>query len=84
MTSFIMLWRRCRACSRSRGIWDWLWFSCGVAHCGRGLFSVFQKCFASISGIFNLAVGLGAELSFYGVFRHSPDVSQFPMVLNLK
>ena len=23
-----------RACSRLRGIWGWLWFSCGVARCG--------------------------------------------------
>ena len=40
------------AYSRSRSIWDWLSFSCGVAHCGEGLISLFQGLFASIGGIF--------------------------------
>ena len=25
-------------CNGSQGIWGWLWFSCGVAHSGEGLF----------------------------------------------
>ena len=49
-------------------IWDWLWFSCGVAHSGKSLISVFQDFFASINKNFILTVGLGAALSFYGVW----------------
>ena len=54
-------------CGGLRGIWGWLWFSCGVAHSGRSLISVFQDFFASINKNFILAVGLGTALSFYGV-----------------
>ena len=54
-------------CGGLRGIWGWLWFSCGVAHSGRSLISVFQDFFASIKKGFILAVGLGTALSFYGV-----------------
>ena len=53
--------------SASRGIWDWLWFSCGVAHGGKGLISIFQGLSSSVGGTFVLAGGLGAGLSFYGV-----------------
>ena len=56
-----------RTYSRLRGVWDWLWFSCGVAHCGRGLIAIFRGFFASIGEIFILAGGLGTGLSFYGV-----------------
>ena len=38
--------------SRSRNTWDWLSFSCGVAHCGESLTSVFQELFASIGKVF--------------------------------
>ena len=55
------------SCGGFRGIWGWLWFSCGVAHSGRSLISVFQDFFASIKKGFILAVGLGTALSFYGV-----------------
>ena len=41
----------------------WLWFSCGVAHCRKGLIFAFQGFFAGI-GI--LAGGLGSGLLFYG------------------
>ena len=41
-----------------RGIWGWLWFSCGVAHCGKELISVFQEFFASIDKTFIFAGGL--------------------------
>ena len=30
-----------------RGIWEWPWFSCGKAHCGRGLISLFQGLLVS-------------------------------------
>ena len=56
-----------RAYSRLRGIWGWLWFSCGVAHCGGGLIAIFIRLFATVGGAFILAGGLGAGLSFYGV-----------------
>ena len=36
-------------------------------HCGRSVISSFQGLFASIGKIFNLAGGLGTELSFCGV-----------------
>ena len=54
-------------CSGSRGIWGYLWFSCGVAHGGGGLISVFQGLSASAGGAFILAGGMGAGLSFYGI-----------------
>ena len=38
-----------------------------IAYYGKSLISVFQECFASVAGIFNLAGGLGARLSLYGV-----------------
>ena len=38
--------------SRSRNTWDWLSFSCGVAHCGESLTYVFQELFASIGKVF--------------------------------
>ena len=47
------LWE-CVGCGHSRGIWGWLWFSCGLARRG-------------IGGVFILAGGLGAGPSFYGV-----------------
>ena len=57
----------------SRGVWDWLWFSCGVAH-GGGVISVFHGFSGSIGGAFVLVVGgLGAGLSFYGVWTLSWD-----------
>ena len=55
----------------SRGIWDWLWFSCGVARSGGGggLISVFGKFSASIGKTFTLAWRLGAGLSFCEALR---------------
>ena len=55
-----------RGCSNSRGIWGWLWFSRGMAHCSKGLIFAFEGFFASIGGFLILAGGLGAALSFYG------------------
>ena len=37
------------------------------AHCGKSLAPAFQEFFVGINGIFNLAGGLGAGLSLYGV-----------------
>ena len=54
-----------------RGIWGWLWFSCGVAHSGKCLISVFQGFSASIDGAFILAGGLGTGLSFFEVWTVS-------------
>ena len=53
-----------QAYHHSRGIWEWLWFWCGEAHCGKGLISVFQEFLVSINKIFILAGGLGTRLSF--------------------
>ena len=46
-------------CSGSRGIWGWLWFSCGVAHCSKGFIAIFQDVFASIDKLFTLAGRMG-------------------------
>ena len=54
-----------RTCGLSRDIWGWLWFSCGMEHCGESLISIFEEFFASIEKIFILAGGLGTRLSFY-------------------
>ena len=52
----------------SRGIWGWLWFSCGVVQFGvGGLISVFRGFFASIGGVFILAGGLGAGIILWGL-----------------
>ena len=58
-------------CGVWRGIWGWLWFSCGVAHSGKCLISVFQGFSASIDGAFILAGGLGTGLSFFEVWTVS-------------
>ena len=42
-------------------------FSCGVAHRGESLISVFQEFSASMNKFFNLVGVLGTRLSFYGV-----------------
>ena len=54
-------------CNHLRDIWDWLWFSCGIAHYRKSLISVFERVFASIGRILGMAGGLGNRLSFYGV-----------------
>ena len=36
---------------RSRGVWGWPWFLCGVAQCGGGLVSGFRGIFAIIGRI---------------------------------
>ena len=54
-------------CDGSRGIWDSFWISCGVAHSGKGLISVFREFSASIGKNFILAGRLGTRLSFYEV-----------------
>ena len=56
------------------------WFSCGGAHDGKVLVSVFQEFFASILKAFNFAGGLGNGLSlavdYHSMgFRHFPNVS---------
>ena len=38
-------------------VWG-LWFSCGVAHCGRDLIAIFRK-------FFHFCWGAGTRLSFY-------------------
>ena len=58
-------------CNQSQHIWEQFQFSCEVAQCGKTLVSVFQEFFPGISGFFNLAGGLGAGLSFYGVWALS-------------
>ena len=64
-----IIWRACwdRFCGRLRGIWGWLWFSCGVVHHERGLTAVFREFFVRAGKIFILVGGLRAGLSFYGV-----------------
>ena len=52
---------------RSRDVLDWLWFSCGVAHCGEGFIAIFRNFFASIGKILILAGGIGTRLSFFEV-----------------
>ena len=56
------------ACGRSRGIWGWLWFSCGMARCGVGLVDILRGSVASIGGILAFAGGLGTGPSFDGVW----------------
>ena len=46
------------------GIWGWLWFSCGIARCGKGLVAIFQAFFVSACKTFILT---GTRLSFYEV-----------------
>ena len=54
---------KCWSCeivyNHSWNIWGWLWFLRGMGHCGKILICVFQRVFASISGIFALAGGIG-------------------------
>ena len=58
----------------SRGMWDWLWFSCGVAH-GGAVISVFHGFSGSIGGAFVLVVG-GWALGYHSMgFGHFPGVS---------
>ena len=49
------------ACGHSRGIWEWLCFSCGVDYCGGrgggGLISAFQGFFAGVGGVVALVGG---------------------------
>ena len=42
-----------------------LWFSCQIAHYGKGLIAVFRGFFASINKFFILTGRLGTRLSFY-------------------
>ena len=58
----------------SRGIWGWLWFSCGVAHGGKGFICIFREFSSSVGGAFILA---GAwELGYYSMqFRQFLDIS---------
>ena len=59
-------------CGGSRGIWGWLWFSCGVVHGGRDSISIFREFSSSVGGAFILGGGgggIGAGLSFYGKHR---------------
>ena len=48
-----------------------LWFSWGIAHSGKSLISIFQEFSSSIGKAFILAGGLGAGLSFCGVWTVS-------------
>ena len=67
-------------CDGSRGIWDSFWISCGVAHSGKGLISVFREFSASIGKNFILAGGLGTRL-YSMKFRQFLDISK---ILSLK
>ena len=64
-------------CNDLRGVWGWLSFSCGMAHCGKSLISVFQGFFASIGGACILAGGLGIGL------RHFPVSLQSFVIISL-
>ena len=55
----ILVWLLGGGCDGSRGIWDSSWISCGVAHSGKGLISVFREFSASIGKNFILAGGAG-------------------------
>ena len=63
--SLVALRRR----ATSQGIWDWLWFSCGITHCSKELISVFQQFFASIGKIF-IWRGYWALGNYSVGFRH--------------
>ena len=56
------------------GIWGWCWFSCGVAHAGGCLISVFQGFSASTGKAFILA-GDGALAYRSMGFKQFPDIS---------
>ena len=60
------VWSRLGVGQCFRGVldWGWLWCSCGAAHWGRGLISVFGERSASVGEVFIFAGGLGAGLSF--------------------
>ena len=55
------------SCNHSENIWDWLWFSCEVAHYGKNLISAFEEFFANIKKICVLAGALGTKLWSCGV-----------------
>ena len=46
-------------CGGSQGVWDWLWFSCGVAHGGGSLVSVFHGFSVSVGRNFFFGGGTG-------------------------
>ena len=52
-------WSLSSACGGSRGVWGWLWFSCGVVHGGGDLVSILREFSFSVGGAFVLA-GVGA------------------------
>ena len=73
-------WRWWRSAIGLSVAWRLQWFaeflgltlvSCGMAHSGKSLIYVFQEFSASIDKAFIFGVGLGAGLSFYGVWTLS-------------
>ena len=53
--------------NHSQNIWDWVCFSCEIAHCGKSLISASAGFFASIKKTLFWAGSLGPRLSFYEV-----------------
>ena len=53
--------------NHSENIWDWIWFSCEIAHYGKNLISAFEEFFANIKKVCALAGALGTKLWSYGV-----------------
>ena len=69
--------------NQSRGIWDWLWFSGGMAPCGRGLIAIFRSFFLVLTK-FSFFQG-GWALPYHSrKFRVFPNISLFPKILSLK
>ena len=58
-------------CGGLLGIWYWLWFSCGLVRGGGSLISIFKEFSFGIGGASILVGGLGAGLSFHGVYTVS-------------
>ena len=55
----------------SQDIWDYLLFSCEIAHSRKSLISILQEFSSSIDKAFILAGGVGTGVSFYEAFTVS-------------
>ena len=53
--------------SHSKNVWDWIYFSCEIAHYEKSFASVFQEWLTSIKKNLIVAGGLGTGLSLYGI-----------------
>ena len=60
-------------CGLLRGMWDWLWFSCGIARRGGLLVAMFQGSFASAGEVFILPGGWALGYHSMG-FGHFPNI----------